>query len=573
MLLSRAPLVSRPATIESGSRTQAAREAFWRQPVAPALVFFALLTMGLGLWAWRACDGLWTYAFDDAYIHLAIAHNLSFHGVWGVSASAFASASSSPLWTVLLALVLRAWNSDLAPLVLNALFGAGTLIVAARVWKGWNIAGFSPALQSAGLCALCLVTPLPLLCFIGMEHTMHACLALAFLGAASRVIGEGRSAKALPLLAFGMSGARLEGVFLVGFVALYLFKGKRFGSATAILGAALLPFALHGVMAHAQGWPFVAASIALKSPKPEASLVGAANFLVGIIGKWVAAWPCTLMAILALALAPEATTLQASASPGDTTISSQALARATTPETSASVTLCVALRLFGATALCHVALAAVSSFFRYEAYLFALGVLTLWPALLVALPRERVFRALPLQLLALCVGLGWALRSGVALRDGAPASRNIYRQQRQMARFIGEFYPRETVALNDIGTTDWAAANRPDGHAALDLVGLSDQAIMEARLRTPRYALLAPFAQHLLQKRRVRVALIYDDWFRPRLLDASWTRVARLDSGPKIVSGARAVSFWTKRDNATNLRAQLSQFQKQLPQGDQLLWN
>ncbi len=119
MFVSPTPTATRASVRESLLVSQPAREALWRQPIAFALLFFALLTLGLGLWAWRACDGVWTYALDDAYIHLAIAHNLGWHGVWGVSNTSFASSSSSPLWTVLLAGVLRLWNSDLAPLVLN----------------------------------------------------------------------------------------------------------------------------------------------------------------------------------------------------------------------------------------------------------------------------------------------------------------------------------------------------------------------------------------------------------------------------------------------------------------------
>jgi len=39
--------------------------------------------------------GEMVYAFDDAYIHLAIAKNLVRHGVWGVTRYAFSSSSSS----------------------------------------------------------------------------------------------------------------------------------------------------------------------------------------------------------------------------------------------------------------------------------------------------------------------------------------------------------------------------------------------------------------------------------------------------------------------------------------------
>ena len=298
-------------------------------------------------------------------------------------------------------------------------------------------------------------------------------------------------------------------------------------------------------MARSQGWPFVAASVAIKSVHPEHSLAGMGQFVGGILLKWLLAWGCTAMALLALGLARKK----------DLPSSLQ-----------------TALGLFGAGTLAHVALAAVSTFFRYEAYLFALGLATLWPAVLMALPRETRWKAMPLQLAAIFVALSWMGRAFVALRDAAPATRNIYRQQRQMARFISEFYPRETVALNDIGTTGWSAANRSGGHAALDLVGLSDREIMRARLSDPHLVLWPRVAQRAVQERGVRLAIIYDDWFEPHLLGPNWTRVARWDTGPKVVSAGRRVSFWTTQQNAPRLRAQLKAFAPQLPQGVSILW-
>ena len=47
-------------------------------------------------------DGKFIYAFDDAYIHLAIARNLGQHGVWGVTQYGFTSSVWSLLWPLLL---------------------------------------------------------------------------------------------------------------------------------------------------------------------------------------------------------------------------------------------------------------------------------------------------------------------------------------------------------------------------------------------------------------------------------------------------------------------------------------
>jgi hypothetical protein len=46
--------------------------------------------------------GHFTYALDDAYIHLALARNIA-HGHYGVNAGEFAAPASSALWPFLLA--------------------------------------------------------------------------------------------------------------------------------------------------------------------------------------------------------------------------------------------------------------------------------------------------------------------------------------------------------------------------------------------------------------------------------------------------------------------------------------
>src|SRR5437588_12540650 len=68
-------------------------------------------------------EGRFTYALDDAYIHMAVARNAAEHGVWGITRYEFSSTSSSPLWTALIALEYRLLGvSDFTPLVLNLLF-------------------------------------------------------------------------------------------------------------------------------------------------------------------------------------------------------------------------------------------------------------------------------------------------------------------------------------------------------------------------------------------------------------------------------------------------------------------
>src|SRR5687768_3389495 len=118
------------AEVEPATRTKVeAGAGFAALAVA---VLAVLLVCGAVVWlALRQTDGVLVYALDDPYIHMAIAKNLSENGTWGVNPGEFAGASSSPLWTLLLAGVygVRGSADDATPLVLNLLAAGGAVVV------------------------------------------------------------------------------------------------------------------------------------------------------------------------------------------------------------------------------------------------------------------------------------------------------------------------------------------------------------------------------------------------------------------------------------------------------------
>jgi len=78
----------------------------WAARHWPALVAVAALWVAVGLIGAESAlrnDGHLIYAFDDAYIHMAIARHWVERGVWGLTPYEFSSSSSSILWTPLLA--------------------------------------------------------------------------------------------------------------------------------------------------------------------------------------------------------------------------------------------------------------------------------------------------------------------------------------------------------------------------------------------------------------------------------------------------------------------------------------
>src|SRR5579872_2269757 len=106
---------------------------------SPATVLILVLSAlvlpiaGIEWYALRHTQGNFMYPLDDTFIHMALARNLAFHGVWGMNPYAFASASSSVLYTILLATLFKIFSVHvLIPFVLNGIVAIGVLVVVRR---------------------------------------------------------------------------------------------------------------------------------------------------------------------------------------------------------------------------------------------------------------------------------------------------------------------------------------------------------------------------------------------------------------------------------------------------------
>src|SRR6185312_4963120 len=115
--------------------------------------------------------GTIAYPLDDTFIHMVVAKNLAFQHYWGVSGHAFASTSSSPFYTLLLAAVFLVFGAHTVyPLILNILAGSAVLLLMHRWLKRQ---GLSTAAQLIILLLVNFLTPLPLLVISGMEHSFQ----------------------------------------------------------------------------------------------------------------------------------------------------------------------------------------------------------------------------------------------------------------------------------------------------------------------------------------------------------------------------------------------------------------
>lgn len=422
--------------------------AIWAVVVAGALLL---------LWLGARMAGGFAYPLDDAYIHLAVARNVASNLTWGVNPGEFASASSSPLWTLLLAASF-------------AVFGPH-----AWVALGWNVvAAFGVviaihrAFGSAATAAAAVLGGLPVVVALGMEHTLHAALALAFAGAL-----RSGSTRRLALLGAALPMIRFEGTFEVA-VAFAILVGNREPRRALLLAtSAALPLAAFAMFSVANGaWP-VPNALLMKGA------IGAgftANVLANAVegaGAWL-----VLLAASVLALR-DRTAL-----------------------------------LFVGTALLHLLFASTGWYYRYEAYLLAWGV-ALIAANLRRCPRLG-------QLFAVGAALVLGLRLYDAARYFPGRCTYIHDAKIEVARGLSRTAPGVTVALHDIGAMAWVSGVR-----IVDTAGLGTDAIADLAVRRR----LTPEAMaKVARDQGADIGFASESWMKGAL-PTGWTRVATINWG------------------------------------------
>jgi hypothetical protein len=138
---------------------------------------------------------------------------------------------------------------------------------------------------------------------------------------------------------------------------------------------------------------------------------------------------------------------------------------------------------------------------------------------------------------------------------------HIYRQQRQMGRFVSAYYNGQAVALNDIGAVSYSASAR-----VYDLAGLGS---LEAATARRDDTFDAAFINGWLAGGHVPLAIVYDFWYpKERRFYDRWVRVGRwiTDNQDELTEGA--VTFYAPDATAAGrLRANLVKFEPLLPPG------
>ena len=486
-----------------------------------------------------AFAGRYIYPLDDAYIHLSMARNFAEAGNWGITQHEFSSTTSSPLFTFLLAVLIKIFgNWEYIPLVANSIAGVALILVFNKYLKP-----FSVITRIVFLVALVVLMPLHLMIMSGMEHVFHT-LAMVLVLLAFRKYLDDKSPRHfsnLALFSIIATGFRYESLFFIFFICVYLFFVRKDYVISIVLGLfALLPVFVYGYISLDHGSFFLPNSLILKGNTND----GIAGFITRVAGN---AYRGISVLILVLILITQIfrnfQTLKHSG------YQSVRVAKNAVPF--------VVIAGF----LVHLLFANFGWLIRYEAYLVVLVLFAIAPF------ADDVFRekAGKPGLKFLMIGLllmTFYMRFITMIKYQPIASKNIFDQQIQLADFVHQYYPESRIIANDIGAITYY-----NNVQLLDTYGLGS--IEVARLRKNDHGKfvdnknLQTYIAKTAENRNFDIALVFDEWVK---MPDYFVKVGTLSINNNYICGGTTVSFYAvKKENADKLRKQLSDFSKQTP--------
>lgn len=494
-------------------------------------------------------QGIFTYVLDDPYIHMAMSKNLILHGVWGVDKYGFTSSSSSPLWIIVLSISYLLFGiNTIIPFMLNIIFATIFIFIAYSIFKHYKM---QPVYNLIFLLFLIFFTPIPALAFTGMEHILQIVLVVSFVFIGVQMLFEDKKStfKYYMLLALAalVVAVRYEDLIVVLIIAAMFFIKRHYWTSLSILCASTIPVLAYGIYSTMEGWFFLPNSLITKTIFVEAKTQAfSLNGIFLIINNFLNIQNLFIFIPLILAT-------------GMLIFSFKKNSLWNAPN--------ILLIIFIGTALLHMVAARTGWFYRYEAYLIALGIITIAISISEYLPavskwdKTLISKNLALILIIFVLFTSLVGRGYCSFNEVPTATHNIYDQQYQMGLFIQEYYKGDAVSLNDVGAVNYATDIK-----SIDLLGLSGLNVSKAILKE-NYTI--EDIDNITRQNHVKVVIVYEDLYKKYLtggLPSNWIKVGQWKINNRITCFMDTVSFYViDPEDEKNLTENLQKFSTQLP--------
>lgn len=501
--------------------------------IDPALVvtlFIYLAAVAAMWWSIYQRTGSISYTVDDAYIHGTLAKNLAAHGSFGIIPGEFSAASSSILWTLVLATVfLITGPLPWIPGIMATIFGALIVERANFLMRKINV---HPAARAGVIILALAYAPVLPIISTGMEHTFHTWLMLCLF---TSLVGVSRGEPVKPYTVFLWAalaaGARYESLFALPPLLLWLAFRWKWPTAFALGFGMFFPVVTFAAYSLAHGGYVLPNSLMLKGNfgetwKPRVLRILLENQYLLIVAIFLA---------LAAAVSIWHRGMREK--------------RLTWLPVSALAML-----------LIHLQLAQLGWFWRYEGYLIILGFVAASPLLASiqqALRGRPPALVLPLYVLLAFGTLPLCWRSVRATSEIRQAAGNISDQQLQMARVTRHLGAGARVAVNDLGAISLLTDAR-----VLDLIGLGDNPLARAKYS---HHYNAAVLKARIEETHTDFVICYPSWFTgTETLPETMIPVETWILDDNLICGSDTVVFYgTSPEAAAKLTAALELYRKE----------
>jgi hypothetical protein len=550
-------------------------------PILGVALFSALIAWSISTTLPKIGNEL-TYCLDDPYIHLSIARNLAEHGTWGISPNEISSASSSPLWVIILGLVYPLSSDVTIPFVLNTLFAIGLIFYADKILSE---SGVHLYLRLCVILLLITATPLVNLCWSGMEHTLHALLSLVFVHITARIVSNPNTEYKIEKIllvrylftAILLGAVRPEGMVLIGIVCLFHIIQKRIVLGVSVLLVGVLPIVAFGIWSISHGQLFLPNSVLVKSLDVGTSLPsnGGVLSLLGVFvlklkraihllrSHQILVWCLQTLSLcfLLILLRIKNTHIGMLVSLGNT-------------NTHGVASLLITLL----TLITHLCTSDAGWFYRYEAYLIPLTVISCTVVLhrlyTIYFNEEKQQPAPMLNnttttlnflrnvtLIMLCVGVNFSVvsRCSSAWSSIGNYAKLIWQMQRQTARFIETYYSDKPIALTDIGAPSYYT----NAHIT-DFYGLGNATVAKMKWNKSWNNVTC---EKLIDQHKIDCAITYSSLLS-NVIPNKWTKVGSLTVADDIITQEPTITFYATSPSAiSKIQLQMREFSRSVPVG------
>lgn len=481
-------------------------------------------------------ENYFTYPLDDTYIHLAMAKNFLNHKTMGINGE-FASTTSSPLFTLIISLLflISGERIDL-PLILNIFISFTILIYLFFILKKY----FKPFHSFLLVLLFYFLIPVPVLLFSGLEHLLHILFILILVNLfLSFLYSDKKNGFLLFLFSILSTSTRYESIFLIFPLILLLLFRKKIKEAFLIFSGCLLPIIIYGFYSISKGWYFLPNSLILKGflfnfGSIQKIFLSFGSKLYNEILMNIYFVPILLLCLFILY------GLENSKDFFKSRINSL------------SFVLFINI-------LSHLYFAKTGWLYRYEAYLIALSIVLFSNYLLERKIKtsNSIISKISLYLLIFLFFIPFLIRSYNAFSDLPVASKNIYQQQIQMAKFLQSYYKNDWVGVNDIGAVCYFKEK------VLDIWGLGD---IEITKKMVKHLYDKNFLKQKIEQKGVKVLVIYEKTFEfLRGIPKGLILAGKWQIENNKVCGYDTISFYSKEEEFQNLLRNLKEYSFVLP--------